>query len=1055
MATNSVSHQLTVAIGAALSGSFSSVTSGATSKISKIGAAIKDMERSSVIGARSIDKLKLRYNSFLGSMNKQQAIVQKRSFYRSQIMDVVALGAALVAPVKSAMDFETALSDIAAVVQFPESDGLKKFGDTLTEISMRVPMTANDLAKIAASGGAFGVALKDLPYFTEEVAKTTKAWRSTADETSAGVGNLMKTFNISARELPKHFNAINHLGNLTGAAAGDILKAVNRSGDGLANFKLSIPQVAALTSTIMSFGEGAEQAGTLVSGMLQKLSIAKVLGKDAQKALIDIGLSPNAIAELVKTDPQQALDKMFAGLSKITGVERSNVLYKIFGRGASKVVGKLTDQLDLYRKNMDYVSDPKNFAGSRDADYKIVEETTREKLTLLTNTISAFSKEIGLSLLPAIGSVVDSITSVLTPIMSWMAKNKELTKTITTGIAGLISFRIATFALGYASTFLFGGLNRLIIVAKGLRLGLSMLGVGIKTLLFGGFGKFMLAAGALGAVFLASLPKESAALAVGLGDLGLQFRAVVAGSEGLAVGLKVLCTQFRTVASGIGVSFVKAAEKVTGLDIMPVLTKLGTTVSNVASKASSELVPAFNVFNGKLIAVSGATIGGVLPSLSNLRNVFSGIVADIRSGVIPVIEALRGILVGLSVGEIGQVIAGVTLLGFSFKIIAFRILPAVFSVFGGLGKALWLLASNIIPLVFFGISLVGQSFWFLVSSVFPLLYSGFKELATHAWSAAKTLGSAAWSGLKYVIGGFAKLSGAIVKGLIPAFKALGTVKGMMIFTALAVASYEIYENWDLIVATWSRFLGTDIGKWLLDVWGGIEKLSKELSETVATATTTVITYWEKFIGILPSVEAELKVVGGMLGTLYDVTKNLGLILWGVGRGFVFVCGAAVKAYSESEGVLSALKIFFTTIWDGISPSWDRFVEEIKKLDVAQKIMAAWQKLKKFFATIWDDVAPNWNKFTTPLSKLWGNVKTTFPSIGDLFASDESKPSIASKLPPLSGAKAAPVMKNQNVTNNITVNASKINNPQEVAKLVSKEMKNFNWNYLYDPVGVVP
>jgi hypothetical protein len=115
-------------------------------------------------------------------------------------------------------------------------------------------------------------------------------------------------------------------------------------------------------------------------------------------------------------------------------------------------------------------------------------------------------------------------------------------------------------------------------------------------------------------------------------------------------------------------------------------------------------------------------------------------------------------------------------------------------------------------------------------------------------------------------------------------------------------------------------------------------------------------------------------------------------------------------------------------------------------------MASWQKLKTFFATIWDDITPKWDKFTSPLSKLWSNVKSEIPAVGKLFIPDETKPSLTSKLPPLNGAKAASVTKNQNVTNNITVNASKISDPREIAKRVSEEMKNFNWNYLYDPVG---
>jgi TP901 family phage tail tape measure protein len=422
--SSSVSHQLSVVIGAALSSGFNSAISGSTSKIGKIGAAIKDMEKQSALSARALDNLKTRYNSFLGSLSKQQAIIQKRSFYRSQIMDMVALGAALVAPVKSAMEFEKSLAGIKAVVDFPEPDGLKKLGDTLTEISTRVPITVNELAKIAAVGGRFGVAAKDLQFFSEEVAKTAKTWGMSADEASEKIGNMMKSFGIGAKELQPHFDAINHLGNLTGATADNILKAINKSADGLANFKLSLPQAAALTSTIISFGESAEQAGTLVSGMLQKLSIAPKLGADAQKALRDIGLSAKIIPDMITKAPQKVLDKLFAGLSKLSAEKRGTALYQIFGRGASKMVGKLVDNLELYKKNLQYVSDPTNFAGSRDVDYSIIFETTESKLALLTNTISTFGREIGTSLLPAVGSLADSITGILTPIMAYMTKNK-------------------------------------------------------------------------------------------------------------------------------------------------------------------------------------------------------------------------------------------------------------------------------------------------------------------------------------------------------------------------------------------------------------------------------------------------------------------------------------------------------------------------------------------------------------------------------------------------------------------------------------------------------
>jgi phage-related protein len=166
----------------------------------------------------------------------------------------------------------------------------------------------------------------------------------------------------------------------------------------------------------------------------------------------------------------------------------------------------------------------------------------------------------------------------------------------------------------------------------------------------------------------------------------------------------------------------------------------------------------------------------------------------------------------------------------------------------------------------------------------------------------------------------------------------------------------------------------------------------------------------------------------------------------------------LQEYAVVDKIIAAwttVKNFFATLWNAAVPHWNSFIKKIQSLNIADKIMASWQKLKTFFTGIWDDIAPKWDAFTAPLSKIWDGAKSSVSNIGSLFKTDETKPSITSKLPPLSGAKAAPVTKNQNITNNIVVNASKISDPREVAKQVSKEMKSFNWAYLYDPVGVVP
>jgi TP901 family phage tail tape measure protein len=685
---NNVSHQLTVAIGAALGGSFSSVTSGATSKISKIGTAISDMEKQSTLSVGTINRLKSRYNSFLGSMNQQQAIIQKRAFYRSQIMDVIALGAALAAPIKMAKQFNSHLSKFKRMYDFKESDGHRKLGDVLTGISLQVPVTIDNIGKLATAGARFGVILEDLPKYVENTAKASRVWGMEADELGEKMGNFMKVFNVKSNDITKYFDVITKMGRTSGKTSDDVLKSMVRAADGMANFKLSIPQIAALTTTIMSFGEGSEQAGTLVSGMLQKLSIAPRLGATAQKTLRDIGLSAKVIPQMLDTDPQKVLDKLFSGISKLSTAQRGLALYSIFGRGPSKMVGKLIDNLGVYRENMDKAH---NATGIFEKDWDKVRKGTTSALTLLENNMSFFSRQIGMVLLPTVKKIAQTLSGLIQPVTTFMNKHKALTSAVVHSIAGFMSLRIATFALGYASTFLFGGLNRLNIVFQGLRLGLALAG-------------------------------------------------------------------------------------------------------------------------------------------------------------------------------------------------------AAFRSFFRIG-----------PLAMIGI----------------------------AWA--------------------------------------------------------VHENWERVRS------------FLAGIWDAVEP------------------HWLKFKTILDE---------------YGVTDKI-MTAWTMVRDFL------------------------SNIWSAAVPHWDSFIEKIKSLNIADKIMASWRKLKTFFMGIWDDIAPKWDKFTSPLSTIWEGAKSSVSSIGSLFSSDNAKPSITSKLPPINSAKAASVTKNQNVTNNITVNTSKISDPREVAKQVSKEMKSFNWGYLYDHVGEVP
>ena len=93
----------------------------------------------------SISKLKYHYGQLDTVMQRRQANLNRRMQLRSQIVDAVALGAALTAPLKAAIDFESAMADVRKVVEFKEPDGLKKLGSALKSLSREIPLSAAGL----------------------------------------------------------------------------------------------------------------------------------------------------------------------------------------------------------------------------------------------------------------------------------------------------------------------------------------------------------------------------------------------------------------------------------------------------------------------------------------------------------------------------------------------------------------------------------------------------------------------------------------------------------------------------------------------------------------------------------------------------------------------------------------------------------------------------------------------------------------------------------------------------------------------------------------------
>ena len=1010
-------HQLFVTIGATLNSGFNSAISKGTTKLQQVGGVMKDIEKQSIISSKSIDKLQMRYSALTASMTRQQEILQKRAFYHSQIMGIIALGASLAIPIRAAMRFQNSLAGIKSVINFRDPKGLEKLGDELSRISMIVPVTADELAAVAAIGGRFGVPLRELSIFSKEVAKTAIAWSVPVNDTAERVGNLMKVFQVTTSQLPKYFDAINDLGNKTGATADQILQGLNRASDGMANFKLALPNAAALVSTIISFGENAETAGTKVATMLQRLSIAPKLGASTQKALHEIGMSSVTLPKMIVKNPAKTLDKLLTQLSKLNPEKRSSIMYSIFGRGASAMVGKLIDNLALYKKNLSIVAKADLYKGSRNEDYDIVFETLQSKLKILGNTLTVFGREIGFSLMPSITKIVTTITNFLQPIINWISKNKELTSTITTTIAGLIGFKLATFALGYASTFLLGGLNRLFITFNALRFGLTAIGTTVKTFLFGKFGKLIALAGILSSVLMGLSKTADGKLVFSFETLSsrVSFLTTALKSK-LSPILNVIKKQFSNISEQLR-KHLSPQTLATIKNITDIIKQFVTQVWNLGKSIGEAFASLFNSNLGNRnpfkevqdkAKSSSQIINGSFVSILNESKVETQNSANSIMRLGASITILSGLFFMIS--KVVSFVVGIAFSGFG------KILMGVFNGAGIVGRVLYFFATTIVPLVFQGVMLMGATFWFFAATVIPTAIKGLVTLGGWMQTVFSKWLPVAFRMLEYF--------GAKVISLFRMFPILGVIlKSFLIGSGIFLLGYLAYK----IITDWE-----EVKAFFLNFWNGIKERFEKNTERIS-----------KFFRKIKNISK----------TAIQFTMNFGTILWYIGKNINAIIDVFLFGHDVIIPAWESIKTFFSNIWNDVKPKFDAFLAKIHELQLTDKIIKAWEKVKRFFSNLIDKLTPAWNKLISPITSLFGKEQ----SISKILTPSKSLElsSTNNKLPDISDLKTN-VSGNRSQHNNfsITINAAKNDDSEAIANKVVNRVSDFGKAFLYDPVPEV-
>lgn len=233
---------------------------------------------SAVSGIKSVqNSLKIIKDQSLSASEKTtQFFKNSAKSFGALTSGVSAVGTSLYALSQPAIQLESAMADVRKVVDFKSPDGFEKLQKDLLALTRKLPLTAEELAAIAAAGGQLGVAQEDLLSFTDTIAKMGTAFDMSAQNAGDSMAKLANVYQIPIKEIARLGDAINYLSDMSPAKASDIVETLGRVGGVAKQFGLTETQAASLANAFIALGKTPEVAGTAINGMpIQLLSAEK------------------------------------------------------------------------------------------------------------------------------------------------------------------------------------------------------------------------------------------------------------------------------------------------------------------------------------------------------------------------------------------------------------------------------------------------------------------------------------------------------------------------------------------------------------------------------------------------------------------------------------------------------------------------------------------------------------------------------------------------------------------------------------------------------------
>lgn len=410
---------------------------------SAVGKVVKDFSNLEKIAAKTklgISGLQKELNTLKLNANLRAELKAQRKGLQDEFLSLgnVIRGGIIGKGLGEAISFESAMADVRKVVNFDEGDDIKKMSADILKMSQTLPVTANELAAIAAAGGQIRLGSKDVREFTNLVTKMKVAFDMSAEDVGDSVAKIKNILGISLKDMEDLGDSINNLSDNSASKAREIIDVMKRTAAAGKQIGFTKEQIAALSSSFISLGKGPEVAGTAINSLYRVLATADNMGTKTESAFAKLGISGAFLKQASFDDPQKALDMFLQRISKLDQKEQMGVLVDIFGREFADDMATLVGGLDTYKEALKNAGDEAK-KGSLQREFDTRAATTENSIILMKNAFNSLAVNLGSVFLPAISWVSAGI--------SYLVNSITYITGLVPGLNGVLGGLIATFLL--------------------------------------------------------------------------------------------------------------------------------------------------------------------------------------------------------------------------------------------------------------------------------------------------------------------------------------------------------------------------------------------------------------------------------------------------------------------------------------------------------------------------------------------------------------------------------------------------------------------------------